>query len=41
MRSFEIEFLLEGIKVDNIKLPCSSQCDSAVQAYQVLAQLDL
>ena len=29
----------EGIKVDNIKLPWSSEC-GAVQAYQVLAQLD-
>ena len=33
-------WLLEGIKLDNIKLPCSSQCDGAVQVYQVLAQLD-
>ena len=40
MRSFEIELALgTGIKVDNIKLPWSSQCDGAVQAYQVLAQL--
>ena len=32
-------WLSVGIKVDNIKLPWSSHCDGAVQAYQVLAQL--